>query len=110
MSQYTPATIRDILDWIEQGKLILPSMQRNYVWSPQKICDLFDSLVSGYPIGTFLFWCVNKEKTKELVFNKFIGCYDESNPIQRGEAVIAKLDEYFAVLDGQQRITSLNIG
>lgn len=110
MSQYTPATVRDILDWIEQGKLILPSMQRNYVWSPQKICDLFDSLASGYPIGTFLFWCVNKEKTKELVFNKFIGCYDESNPIQRGEAVIAKVDEYLAVLDGQQRITSLNIG
>ncbi len=110
MSQYTPATVRDVLDWIEHGKLILPSMQRNYVWSPQKICDLFDSLASGYPIGTFLFWEVGKGRIKEFRFNQFIDCCDESNPIQRGDAVTAKLDDYLAVLDGQQRITSLNIG
>lgn len=110
MSLYTPATVRDVLDWIDQGKLILPAMQRNFVWSPQKICDLFDSLASGYPIGTFLFWNVDREKVKELVFNRFIRCYDEANPIQRGDAISIKLDEYLAVLDGQQRITSLNIG
>lgn len=47
MSQFIPATVREVLEWIERGKLILPSMQRNYVWGPQKICDLFDSLASG---------------------------------------------------------------
>ena len=54
MAQYTAKTVRDVLNMIERGKLILPSMQRNFVWEPRKICDLFDSLVSGYPIGTFL--------------------------------------------------------
>lgn len=111
MAQYTAKTVRDVLNMIERGKLILPSMQRNFVWEPRKICDLFDSLVSGYPIGTFLFWEVGKPEVNEFVFNRFLDRYDDSAQIQRGSKIeSAILEEYLAVLDGQQRITSINIG
>lgn len=110
MSQYTAVSVKQILEDVKRGKIILPAMQRNYVWEPRKICDLFDSLASDYPIGTFLFWKIYQDKTKELVFNKFVDFFNESQPIQRGEKITTKLDEYYAVLDGQQRLTSLNIG
>lgn len=111
MATYQPQTIRKTLEDIMSGKLIIPALQRNFVWPESKITDLFDSLVRGYPIGTFLFWDVNDKAFSGYSFNKILTTFKESrNKKYRGEAADGNRTEYCAVLDGQQRITSLAIG
>ncbi|GAA7306297.1 hypothetical protein HpM042_12210 [Helicobacter pylori] len=82
---------------------------------------MFDSILSGYPIGSFLFWKLQKEdiaKSDEQDSDKlnfqlyqFITNYDERKPHNekiRIEQIIR--DDLYIVLDGQQRLTSLYIG
>jgi len=52
---YFDQTIKDVLTEIENGTLFLPAIQRKFVWNEEQITKLFDSLMRGYPIGTFLF-------------------------------------------------------
>lgn len=111
MAEYTPKTIYELIKEIDDGRIILPAMQRNFVWSEDKICSLFESIMRDYPIGTFLFWMINENIFKKYVFNEFIRDYDEElGKMQRGKRATASFSDYTAVLDGQQRITSLYIG
>jgi len=51
-------TLREIADWqlnSEKSVVELPSIQRGFVWKPKQVEDLWDSLLRGYPIGSFLF-------------------------------------------------------
>lgn len=92
----------------------LPSIQRKFVWSMQQIEDLFDSILQGYPIGTFLFWSVEKgdnpSHIDQYVFYEFINKYcdkDDSEFIQKKLSKPSCKDKIIAVLDGQQRLSSL---
>ena len=111
MAEYQSMTIYDLIDKINNQELILPAMQRNFVWPEEKIYHLFDSLIRDYPIGTFLFWDVKKEAFEQYAFNQFIKDVQESkDKLYRGPAVIQDHSRYSSVLDGQQRITSIYIG
>ena len=111
MAEYLPLTIKELLQQIDEGRVVLPAMQRNFVWSEEKICGLFESLMRDYPIGTFLFWSIDYNSFTKYVFNTFIMNYDEQlGKMQRGSKAKAVFSDYTAVLDGQQRITSLYIG
>lgn len=111
MAEYTPMTIYDLIQKIDKGRVILPAMQRNFVWSENKICSLFESIMKDYPIGTFLFWMIDQNIFNKYVFNEFIRDYDEKlGDMQRGKRATASFSDYTAVLDGQQRITSLYMG
>lgn len=106
----TPVTIKDTLDQIEQNKIVLPAIQREFVWNPEQICKLFDSLMQGYPFGTFLYWKVEQEHNKNYQFYGFIREYHErDNPHCPALGEMPNRD-VTAVLDGQQRLTALNIG
>jgi len=110
---FQPArTIYSVLEEIGNQQLVLPAIQREFVWKEAKICALFDSLMRGYPIGGFLYWRVSDETVNSHTFYGFIRDYDQRPPKnfcpQLGE--ISPSDNRFAVLDGQQRLTSLNIG
>src|SRR3989344_7037651 len=84
-----------LMDSISCGRLKIPQFQREFVWEIKKSASLLDSVVKGYPIGTFIFW-----KTKERLRSvKNIGSLDLPEP--------AKGDYVNFVLDGQQRISSL---
>jgi uncharacterized protein with ParB-like and HNH nuclease domain len=56
----TGDTIKQTLEDIRQNKFVLPAIQREFVWQPEQIARLFDSLMQGYPFGTFLFWKVDR--------------------------------------------------
>ena len=126
MGQFQDASIKDVVKNLNQ-RYFLPDVQREYVWlsnaKERKIEDLFDSLLRGYPIGTFLFWKLKKtdietsrdadESSGKLNFQlyKFIEKYDERK--KHNEKVnIEQIDaeDLSIVLDGQQRLTSLYIG
>ncbi len=77
MAYETPLTIAEVIKNISNNRYVLPSIQREFVWSTSQIEKLFDSLMQEYPIGTFLFWEVSKEKYQEYDFYKFIQNYHE---------------------------------
>lgn len=108
----TARRIVDVLTDIEHQQLILPAIQREFVWSESKICSLFDSLMRGYPIGGFLLWKLTNDTVSSHTFYGFIRDYDVRPPNNFCPKIdaIAPSDSRFAVLDGQQRLTSLNIG
>lgn len=82
---YSSKTIKDVLNMIDSGDMVLPALQRNYVWKEDQICFLFDSLMKQYPIGTFLFWKVEAEELSDYVFNDFIKDIDLLESSLRGD-------------------------
>ena len=110
MMYQTPVTIEHTLRKIERHDIVLPAIQREFVWQPEQICTLFDSLMQGYPFGTFLYWKVDQENNKNYQFYDFIRDYHEKdNPHCPRLGELPNRD-VTAVLDGQQRLTALNIG
>lgn len=95
--------MRDIDDYY------LPAIQREFVWPSFKIINLFDSLLRGYPIGTFLFWDVREPEIHEFTFYNLIRNYDERDSTNE-KVNLTNKNKCTGILDGQQRITSLLIG
>lgn len=110
MAYQTALTIESVIKDIDSKKYLLPSIQREFVWSTKQIEKLFDSLMMDYPINTFLFWKVPKEKTKEFSFYEFLRDYHQRKGRHNPKANINGSDDIIAILDGQQRMTSLYIG
>lgn len=113
---YEKKSIRSIIDDVNCRRIYLPAIQRKYVWGDNQITRLMDSIMLGYPIGTFLFWKVKKDiiNKKEYSMYEFIKDYHErdlyKNPVAPQPFPIGSGDEtLWAVLDGQQRLTSLYI-
>ena len=48
-------SISKILSEVNQKKILLPSIQRTFVWDVKKIQNFCDSVFSSYPIGLFCF-------------------------------------------------------
>jgi len=109
MSFQTPLTISEVINDIHSKKYLLPSIQREFVWSPEQIKMLFDSLMRNYPINSFLFWKVPREKSGEFKFYEFLRDYHQKDNKHNPKANINGNEDVMAVLDGQQRLTSLYI-
>lgn len=110
MAYEKPITINEAIQKIQKKKFVLPSIQREFVWESAQIEKLFDSLLRDYPISTFLFWNVDKTKIKEFQFYEFLQHYHERDAKHNPKASIAEDEDVTAILDGQQRLTSLYIG
>jgi hypothetical protein len=87
--------IREIIDQVIRGQIRIPAFQRGFVWEPERVAYLMDSIYKRYPFGSLLFW-----RTKEkLKVERDLGPFELPDP---------KADypvDY--VLDGQQRVTSI---
>ncbi len=88
----TRRPVSKLVDQFMDGDIQLPEMQRNYIWTKEKVRALVDSIYNGYPSGSILLW----EN-------------DAPVPTHSPAAADAKRDAKPSVLllDGQQRITSL---
>lgn len=90
--------ILELVNWARKGKLVLPQFQRNFVWEREDITELILSILQGHYIGSFLFLSVDKDnipfayRLLEGINNHHIGGYKPE----------------YMILDGQQRLTSLN--
>ena len=87
----------------------LPAIQREFVWKPEQIVQLFDSIMRGYPISSFLFWDLKPENRDKWQVYKFLdkAQYGGTHSELASTDGVANLS---LVLDGQQRLTSLMIG
>lgn len=105
---YNDMTIKDIVSSISNNEIYLPALQRRFVWNYEQIEKLFDSIMVGYPIGTFLFWKVEKSKANDYTFYKFIQEYHERDNYLNELAPKPEMREWIiGVLDGQQRLSSM---
>lgn len=107
---YKSKSILQIVKDIEGSKVFLPALQRKFVWGKPQIELLFDSLMRNFPIGTFLFWNLNREIAKNYVFYEFLREYDQRYPYNKKKNGSFLNPEIIGVLDGQQRISSMYIG
>ncbi|MDR7316063.1 DUF262 domain-containing protein [Brevibacillus nitrificans] len=109
-SMQIPITIAQALDNVESNRYLLPSIQREFVWDHKQIEWLFDSIMRGYAFGTFLFWSVKADTKEKFVFYQFIKEYRQYFKTHNEEIQTNGLSDFYAVLDGQQRLTALYIG
>lgn len=86
-------SVRELVDKVRHGDLLLPEMQRRYVWPATRVRDLLDSLYRGYPSGTILVW-----ETDDNIETRGLAIEATNAPIMTRKLLL---------LDGQQRITSL---
>jgi len=105
MAFQTPITAKSALEAVQRHDYALPAIQREFVWSTDQICMLFDSLLRGYPIGSFLFWKVKAENSQKFVFYDFIRAYHQRNSPHCQALALAAPRDLTAILDGQQRLT-----
>ena len=110
---YKTETIKNVVMNIRDNKYLLPAFQRELVWDYEQIEKLFDSVLSGYPFGSMLFWRYKKDQNnKDYKFYEFLKIYDEYNCQNNHniEHEITGKDEITGILDGQQRLTALFLG
>ena len=88
-------TFEQLKNKINEGNIKIPQFQREFVWSKVDAAKLLDSVVKGYPIGSFILW----ETKSRLRAIKNIGGISLPDASE-GEFL-------YYVLDGQQRITSI---
>lgn len=85
----------ELINDVQTGRIKIPQFQREFVWDLKRTAKLLDSIIRGYPIGTFIFW----RTTERLRMISVLG------------SIVTRIpDDYEMidyVLDGQQRITSL---
>ena len=91
------------------NQYFLPAIQREYVWKTHQIVALFDSILRGYPISSFLFWELQPENRDRWQVYKFIENASDGGT-HNTLANLNGVNAIHLVLDGQQRLTSLLIG
>lgn len=110
MSFQTPITISAAIRNIESNQYLLPAIQREFEWGHEKIEWLFDSIMRNYPISSFLFWRVEGGTKANYKFYQFLKDFKQRYKTHNTEFVTSGHNDFTAVLDGQQRLTSLYIG
>jgi uncharacterized protein with ParB-like and HNH nuclease domain len=96
-------TLFGLLSQVEKDDIVLPAMQRPFVWNDQRIYRLIDSLLRGFPIGAVMLW-----RTSQIQrFRRLPRDLDtEIQEVFNYERSTDNSSKYL-VLDGQQRLTSL---
>lgn len=91
---FTPINrhIGDLLNDVETGRIGLPDLQRPFVWKDNKVRDLIDSMLKGFPIGFVMLW----ESPVDFGNTRHIGSNNKDYKSPRD-----------LVIDGQQRLTAL---
>ena len=84
-----------LLDELRSGKLQIPPFQREFVWTREKIKQLFESISHSYPIGSIILWKPAQKMGWKNISN--IGSFQISNTE----------DKEVYILDGYQRISSI---
>lgn len=88
-----PSKVDDLVRGVRIGRIGLPDLQRPFVWTDNKVRDLFDSMMKGYPIGYVMIWESPADyETKKNVIGINEKIHDEPKEL---------------VIDGQQRLTAL---
>lgn len=106
---YKPDTIAKMVLNRLNDTHFLPAIQREFVWGPGQIEALFDSIMRGYPISSFLLWELEPSQRGEWDAYEFLGHASQRGNHNRVASTVG-IRNLTLVLDGQQRLTALNVG
>jgi uncharacterized protein with ParB-like and HNH nuclease domain len=106
----SPITIYQAIERINKNEFLLPAFQREFVWKAEQIEKLFDSLMQGYPISSMLFWKVKGNTKADFKFYKFLSKFVETHETHNDVTATNGVNDFHAILDGQQRLTALYLG
>ena len=87
-----PSKVADLLADVKNGRIGLPDLQRPFVWQDNKVRELLDSMMKGYPIGYIMLWASPDD-------------YENTGYIGKNDKMYKRPDDL--VIDGQQRLTAL---
>lgn len=91
--------VEDFVERLRTDKFLIPTFQRDFVWEPENIIKLWDSIFRFYPIGSVLYWETDSYLHTHRKLGGFVFPHDEDT--------VRKFKEWDYILDGQQRATSL---
>jgi len=91
--------ISEVIERLRKDEFLIPTFQRYFVWQPENIRKLWDSIFRFYPIGSLLYW----ETDSYLHTHRKLGGFT----FPHDEDTVKKFKEWKYILDGQQRATSL---
>jgi len=91
--------IMEFVDLLAKDRFLVPTFQREFVWEPNNIITLWDSIIRFYPIGSILYWETDSYLHTHRKLGGFVFPHDEDT--------VRKFKEWVYILDGQQRATSL---
>lgn len=103
--------LHDLIDRASNANgttVVIPDLQRPYVWDPTQVTLLIDSLIRGWPFGTLLMWKVDHNDLGSIPHREFWQVVDRTE--SAAGATVTRRDppaSYHMVLDGQQRVQSL---
>ena len=107
---YIAENVSDVVSEYINRTTFLPAIQREFVWETAAVEKLFDSIMSDYPIGSFLFWKIREENKGDWTAYDFIQNFDNEDP-HNDETTMAGINrDIYLVLDGQQRMSAFYIG
>lgn len=88
-----PSKVEDLVKGVRNGRIGLPDLQRPFVWKDNKVRELFDSMLKGYPIGYIMLWESPADyENKKSTIGSNAKTYETPKEL---------------VIDGQQRLTAL---
>ena len=96
-------TLFGLLSQVDRDDIVLPAMQRPFVWKEDRIRRLVDSLLRGFPIGAVMLW---KTSTVQR-YRRLPRDLDTETPEVFNFETSSDAGNKYLVLDGQQRLTSL---
>ena len=96
-------SIINLLNQIKNEEIVLPAIQRDFVWPEEKVLRLLDSIMRSYPIGIALLW----ETYLDLQYRTFSGAFRAGQIHDFKEN--KRRNKRKLVLDGQQRLQSLYV-
>jgi uncharacterized protein DUF262 len=96
-------SIISLLNQIKNEEIVLPAIQRDFVWPEDSVLRLLDSIVRGYPIGLILLW----ETYNDIQYRSFVRDFKPDPEYKFHDNT--KKKKLKLVLDGQQRLQSLYI-
>jgi uncharacterized protein with ParB-like and HNH nuclease domain len=109
---YKSLSVAKAVELINSNMLLLPAIQRNFVWNRKRIEQYFDSLYKEFPLGNFIFWNLEGGVANKYPLYLFVREYNEriqeANP--KPPRNLLSKNGLWGVVDGQQRLSSLFIG
>lgn len=87
-------SVDKLMENVADGSYVIPYFQRGFEWEPSMVSELFQSIIQDYHTGLLLFWELDDQRAKQQEWDPVWGVSDVNDPEQ-------------AILDGQQRLSSL---
>ena len=91
--------IEELVKLLREDKYLVPTFQREFVWEPDNILKLWDSIFRFYPVGSILYWETDTFLQTHRKLGGFVFPHDEDT--------VRRFKDWKYILDGQQRATSL---